>query len=413
MRRHRFACPSKGLSLSPLGGRGSALSVGLAMALVVHAVAVTVRLADVHAGKRTRPLTTRFVKRAPRLTKPLELEKRPRPKQREMRRQMVSQTASARRSDQTRFAASSAVLRSLARPKAHVARVVSWPGARIPLVVAEQIGGAKQSESQTSLALEMLDISALDTGKYHAMVVQDPDDKRNVRGFLHLAYAYSVRIRDRNRSNEESRMLLGLHRLVAAINQYTGIKADFAGRITLDSNELFKVPWAFVGSHTTFDLTQNEAANLGRYLRSGGFVLAEDWWPGLNKLWTPGYTGLYQMLIDALASVGLVFGRDWVYELIPNDHPICHCYFDFDAPPLCHGFYGTEVNYPVNGVTVNERVYAILSRRSYSGSWANDGPGGAYGGGDPTRNFQFGVNMIVFALTQEGSITRRVMDSVR
>jgi hypothetical protein len=31
---------------------------------------------------------------------------------------------------------------------------------------------------------------------------------------------------------------------------------------------------------------------------------------------------------------------------------------------------------------------------------------------DPTRQLQFGVNLIVFALTQEGSITNQVMDSV-
>ena len=32
---------------------------------------------------------------------------------------------------------------------------------------------------------------------------------------------------------------------------------------------------------------------------------------------------------------------------------------------------------------------------------------------DNTRLLQFGINTIVFALTQEGSITNRVMESVR
>jgi hypothetical protein len=32
---------------------------------------------------------------------------------------------------------------------------------------------------------------------------------------------------------------------------------------------------------------------------------------------------------------------------------------------------------------------------------------------DNTRQLQFGVNLIVFALTQEGSITHRLMESVR
>ena len=32
---------------------------------------------------------------------------------------------------------------------------------------------------------------------------------------------------------------------------------------------------------------------------------------------------------------------------------------------------------------------------------------------DPTRQFQFGINTIIFALTQEGSITERLMDVVQ
>jgi hypothetical protein len=31
---------------------------------------------------------------------------------------------------------------------------------------------------------------------------------------------------------------------------------------------------------------------------------------------------------------------------------------------------------------------------------------------DPTLVFRFGINTIIFALTQEGSITKRAMDSV-
>ena len=50
-------------------------------------------------------------------------------------------------------------------------------------------------------------------------------------------------------------------------------------------------------------------------------------------------------------------------------------------------------------------------------AWAQWGPNGggldAYEYLDPTRCFQFGVNTIMYALTREGSITHRVMDSVK
>ena len=50
------------------------------------------------AGKPTRPLTTQIVKRQPRLTKPLELKRLPRPKRRRLHREMVA--LKARRSRQ-------------------------------------------------------------------------------------------------------------------------------------------------------------------------------------------------------------------------------------------------------------------------------------------------------------------------
>ena len=37
------------------------------------------------------------------------------------------------------------------------------------------------------MSLELLDIETLDTGRYHAMVIQDPSDKRTIRGFIHIA----------------------------------------------------------------------------------------------------------------------------------------------------------------------------------------------------------------------------------
>ena len=39
----------------------------------------------------------------------------------------------------------------------------------------------KDVESRMDMSLEMVDIVALDTGKYHAMVVQDPYDKRSIK----------------------------------------------------------------------------------------------------------------------------------------------------------------------------------------------------------------------------------------
>ena len=86
----RFACPSLGLDLGALVRRaqkGLWITVGLAIALHLVLTRVGVWREEQKAAK---PLTTKFVKRQPRLTKPLEMKKRPRPKRRHMRREMVS-----------------------------------------------------------------------------------------------------------------------------------------------------------------------------------------------------------------------------------------------------------------------------------------------------------------------------------
>ena len=80
---------------------------------------------------------------------------------------------------------------------------------------------------------------------------------------------------------------------------------------------------------------------------------------------------------------------------------------------------GIPYNY-VEGVYLDDRLALILSDKGYALAWRDFGVEQTHGQGgvyyrdlDPTRTLQFGVNVIIFALTQEGSITNRVMDEVR
>ena len=170
-----------------------------------------------------------------------------------------------------------------------------------------------------------------------------------------------------------------------------------------------------------FRITSQEATNLGDYLTSGGFVFAEPVSRGAegSMLGTPWEIALRQMLEDALSGEGFVRDRDWAFEPLPGSHPIYHCYFDFSAPPpatdafaVARGYDGEISNF-LEGLEVHGRLVAILSKKGYLHPWFYWGPGKWYEHLDPTRQFQFGVNLIVFALTQEGSITHRLMDTVR
>ena len=206
-----------------------------------------------------------------------------------------------------------------------------------------------------------------------------------------------------------------MQNVVDALNEYTSIHADFSSRLSLSSKELMDTPWVFIPA-VRFTLTEGELSNLGKYLEVGGFILADA---GIT---VGGDTDAFirLMIRDALAAVG----RQARFRRLPGDHPIYHVFFDFDGPPKhlagSSGYSGvvsgegrSSVDYLI-GVEVDGRLAAVISYQNLGNSWENI----AYRNDksdylDNTRHLQFGINTIIFALTQEGSITNRVMETVR
>jgi hypothetical protein len=121
------------------------------------------------------------------------------------------------------------------------------------------------------------------------------------------------------------------------------------------------------------------------------------------------------MIADAFTAGGMSKGRDWEYQNIPKEHPINHCFYDFgDGPPS-----GLDVwtltgrikpPFPIEMIVIAGRTWCIMSNKDYEDIWSQHG---AFSVRDPTRQYMFGVNLIVFALTQEGGITHRLMAGVQ
>jgi hypothetical protein len=335
---------------------------------------------------------------------------------------MVAVKARTQRTDRVAGFQPTQVLKGLARPRADIGRVAGFAGVEMePTSVAQAVEGAKDVEQRIDMSLELLDIEALDTGQYHAMVVQDPGDKRSIRGFCHLAIAQIEGSYPQEGDTFDRRCMPGFFRLAARMNECTDIKVDIQGRLTLGSAELFKVPWLLLSAFLSFQLTNSQLENLGSYLTLGGFAFADGYGArDKGEGWSPGLKGLYAALMQALKTQGI----EAVLEKLPNSHPIYHCYFDFDGPPP-GADAGDKWQYPeltvmreyLEGIELDGRLVALLSRRLYTGAWTFFGPGNYVGSGwafmDPERAFQFGINTIIFALTEEGSITHRLMESVR
>ena len=417
----RFECPSISLTLTRLLKRTQGvLWSALILAVVVH-LSASLFAVTVQTEKVAKPLTTKFVKRAPRLTKPLEMKKRPQPKRRMMRRQMVSVKAKVDRQRTRSVIQTSQVMRSLAKPRVDITGSIALPVTGLePKALAQHIQGRKEAEQKMDMSLEMLSIESLDTGQYHAMVIQNPHDKKEIRGFFHLAGVYShgmdreQKVRNFGVPNGAIRVLPNI---VIAVNKYTDIEARLGRAYCLDSRELLKIPWSLITCHIVFMLPAAEADNLGKYLISGGFLFGDD--DSITR-GHDGDVGLRNMFQDALATVDKLFKRDWEYEELPHNHAIYHCYFDFDGPPagndVIRGWWtvgGGHVNihepYELEGIFIDGRMVGLMSNKDYTEHWL----GTASDMQDNARQMQFTVNTIIFALTREGSITRQLMVGLR
>lgn len=423
----RFVGPASAVDLKRLINRTLYLVwICLFMAVSVHTFFMVRRLEMVREEKAAKPLTVRFVQRRPRLTKPMEMRKRPTPRRRKMTRQKVEIKARSARLLIARIGGIS--MRSLAAAEVSLDRTPTLVDLELaPRITGVEVVAAKEPEHKIEMREQLLDLSTLDTGKYQAMVVQDPKNKRRIRGYFHIAQAYSPRMMERNISHLMSGGdtpgggLLGnypfaLPHLIEALNEYTDIEAALSSRMPLSSKELMKTPWLFIPP-LVFTLTKGELENLGRYMTSGGFIVADA------GTWVQSDADVFmrRMIADAL----LTQGKDATFTRITGEHPIYHCFFDFDRPPrnpprgpgissiqMAGQNSRFNVEY-MTGVEVDGHLVAVITYAGLANNWENQGYRN-----DPNYYInnapflQFGINLVVFALTQEGSITHRVMQMV-
>ena len=387
----RFASPTQDFDLDTLARRlrrGFAIALAFAVALLL--VIVAINPFEAAEKKAPRPLTTKFIKREPRLTKPLELRKIPQPKRQLARREV--QLAQARM-DQVQATASFNTRSLIAGVGGSGIRLsgqstFSPTGTMTlePKLAAAAVTSTRASEHKIDMALEMLDVNNMDTGRYRAIIVQDATDKQAIKGFVKFAQVVSSRALAGNAGlNVQT-----IDRLRDVVNEYTGLKAEFLGRVSFDDPRLMEVPIILpYGSPN-----ETEMANLAQYLMSGGFT----------------FSGIYGEALEKYG--GLVRGKDFWSERLPEDHPVYTAFFDISG--------GMPFGYPSStGGKSSVRPWNYLRGHYIKGRLASVTPGdGGWGweneisGGDSTRQLQLAVNIIIYALTQEGSITQRLMQMV-
>lgn len=282
-------------------------------------------------------------------------------------------------------------------------------GLALPVLSAVEVRGIKETRQQVDMKLDMLSVENMDTGEYQAMVIQDPTDRKKIKGYLHLAQVFTrsriARIENDYGQdlNQQATVYTSLDYLIKALDTYTGIKADYIGPVAMDAPELLKVPWAFLPSWVgeAHALNDKELLNLGEYLVRGGFIVTKA-----GK----------EVFEEALKRQGLNEGAHWRLVYLKPSHPIYHAFFDFDMSVRENTFY-TSVGFMAGdrGLEVGDRLAVFMpsARMGIVTDTAALGIATMDVAHDATRSLQFAVNTIVFALTQEGSMTQQLMAGVR
>ena len=350
------------------------------------------------------------------------------------------------------FKTSALRLPSASLPDQLMLPVPDFPARHIgPQMRAGALEGTRQGADEIDLSLELMDVQALDTGRHRAMVVVDPQDRRNLKGFLYMSGIYSPSIERAEYSEQaenirvrwhhqmprrlvERRMLQGLADKMTAQTQ---VRVEVRDAIRLDDPQLLQVPFVLLTVNTSFEFTESEAANLGEYLTGGGFIFVDIvrlLWSNVNysdaELDIPAVRSLIRTSFQA---VGYQEGKEWQFTRIEITHPIYHCFYDVNSLPLgirdIESMFSSGQDRPprtpdyLEGIMIGEQLVGVYSMRGYADFWAGvakqerDGAmtdnqvGSPYlVGAEEPLVYNLGVNLVVYALTREGSLARQLVD---
>ncbi len=251
-----------------------------------------------------------------------------------------------------------------------------------------------------SLKQELLNVGDLDFGRFQAILIQDPDNKRNIKGFFNMTVV-DYDLADKS----VDRFPTAVEELMRYIRDHSRVNARIEGTtLRLSDPTVMKAPFIYLtGNNAVFQFTNTEKENLGEYLKNGGFLFAEeirqaDPETGLDNK-NAGVQGtLFDRQFKALMSDPVVLGSDGSkWQKIPKDHDLYYSFFDFEDGPPMGGAPGGNV-FDLEMLELRGRVAVVFSDLNISWYW-----------GDPNadareRGLQFGVNLIVYALTQPGGI---------
>lgn len=179
--------------------------------------------------------------------------------------------------------------------------------------------------------------------------------------------------------------------VIDSLAKYTTLPIAPSGvNVGLGTEEIFNYPFAWLTGHLQVRFTNQERANLKRYVERGGFIMVDDHNHDID--------GIFHK--TAHEEIRRTFGP---MKVVPNAHEIYHCFFEFEyGPPATqqelNGWGDQLVHKELFAVMQpGGRIGLLYSSKDYSSEWNFHPDTKKFMTEDPTR---FGVNLIVYALTR-------------
>jgi hypothetical protein len=127
--------------------------------------------------------------------------------------------------------------------------------------------------------------------------------------------------------------------IVGLVHEITAVRvsSDSYKIVALDSPDIFKYPFLYLSEPGFMDLNAAEIANLGEYLRRGGFIMADDFR-------TPNYLHNWDEL-GVLRHYLELAVPEYKFERLNVNHPVFHSFYEIPTlemkpPPYGEGTPG-------------------------------------------------------------------------
>ncbi len=179
--------------------------------------------------------------------------------------------------------------------------------------------------------------------------------------------------------------------ILNSLVEYTTLKVDTRENIiALSSDDIFQCPFCYLSGHKLVQFTKKERENFEKYVKNGGFVFVDDCNHDIDGLFAKSF----EQQIEA------IFGPK-ALKKIPNDHELYSTFFKFeDGPPTTsqelNGWGDDIVHEYLKAIEINGRIGVLYSNKDYGCEWDYDFRNKRWYKND---NTQFGVNIIMYALT--------------